>query len=83
MACETCHFYRSICEVTLKIHLIQREKIKVKVHENQQNSVSRYTAGADFLGVAPQEKNSKTECVLYVSITIDLIERKFQLKGQV
>ena len=31
------------CEVILKIHLIQDEKIKVKSYENQQNSVSEYT----------------------------------------
>ena len=43
MACEALQFYRSICEVILKIHIIEGEKIEVKVYENQQNSVSRYT----------------------------------------
>ena len=36
---------------------------------------------ADFL--APHKKNSKTECALYVTFIIDLIERKIQLKDQV
>ena len=43
IACETLQFYRLICQVILKIHLIKDEKIKVKVYENQQNSVSEYT----------------------------------------
>ena len=42
MTCETLQFYRSICEVILKIHLIQGEKIEVKVYQNRQNSVSGY-----------------------------------------
>ena len=52
--------------------------------------MSRSNAGADFLGVSlkfsstpPPKKNSKSECALHVSIIIDLIERKFQLEGQV
>ena len=36
---------------------------------------------ADFL--AHHKKNSKTECAQYVTFIIDLIERKFLLKGQV
>ena len=38
-------------------------------------------SGVDFL--APQKKNSETECALYVNFIIDLIGREFQLKGQV
>ena len=37
MACETLQFYRSICEVILKIHLIEGKKIKVKVYEIKRN----------------------------------------------
>ena len=38
-------------------------------------------SGEDFL--APQKKNSKTECALHVTFITDLIETEFQLKGQV
>ena len=40
---ETLQFYGSVCEVILKIHLTEDEKIKVKSYEIQQNSVSEYT----------------------------------------
>ena len=40
---ETLQFYGSVCEVILKIYLIEDEKIKVKSYEIQQNSVSAYT----------------------------------------
>ena len=34
MACETFQFYRCICKVILKIHLIEGEEIKVKFCKN-------------------------------------------------
>ena len=37
---ETLPFYGLIGKVILKIHLYIRRKIKVKVYENQENSVS-------------------------------------------
>ena len=40
MSGETVRFYRSIGEVILRMHLVQGKKIKAKVSENQQNSVS-------------------------------------------
>ena len=40
---ETLQFYRSICEIILKIHLIWGEEIKVKVYKNQRLCIGVYT----------------------------------------